>query len=466
MSAGSIILAVLFAAFAVSYGWGMRGCMIGGEKGALVPGALLGLSLSLFCCDSALRELCPFFCAAGALGMSFGGIEPYAQTMSYILHRDREPYAGHFAKGCAGIFLKGMLWFGIAGSILGLLPSALAGNLSVTEAVLLFASLPFVSILGTQIINKPYDKEKKIFPKLYLSTGSREEWGGNLFVLAELLIFAAVKKNLFALGAAGVGLLSGGTGFLGGLLIYDFVIRKHNGKYVFGSLNERGLIDGWKIMEHTFGAVGGGGVTLYFCLNADTLKTLLASADPASLPLGGERDVIGLIAVPAMLLLTAAQYPIRKAPDKKGTAYDEHLFELLERPFWDMFPLAFIFLGSSKAALAAAFFTPAYAMCEKCVVEWFDRYEGRRPVQIAITLWFIASAVFFFVSDGMEPWIFAALYTFCYTAATLVWFFMPERIRERKQSKKSVVEFYRSALTVGGHFLLQCIVITAVCLSK
>ncbi len=106
MSALSVFCAVLFAGFAVSYGWGMRGYIIGGEKGAMLPGALLGFSIAFFC-GKGSAELYPFFCAAGALSMFYGGTEPYAQTMSYILHRDDK---NHFAynnvkHGISGIFL-------------------------------------------------------------------------------------------------------------------------------------------------------------------------------------------------------------------------------------------------------------------------------------------------------------------------------------------------------------------------
>lgn len=167
MTSAAIITGVLFAGFAVSYGWGMRGYTIGGEKGALVPGALLGLSISLFCGNGALRGFFPFFCAAGALGMTFGGIDTYAQTMGFILHREKEPYSGKIQKGCAGIFLKGAVWFGIAACVLAVLPGALGGLYTFRELLILFAAIPAVSFLGTEIFNKPFRPEKGKFPKIF-----------------------------------------------------------------------------------------------------------------------------------------------------------------------------------------------------------------------------------------------------------------------------------------------------------
>lgn len=466
MTTGGILIAVLFAGFAVSYGWGMRGCIIGGEKGALVPGALLGLSIAFFCFDGRFASLYPFFCAAGALGMSFGGIEPYAQTMSFILHRDREPYKGHYAKGIVGIFLKGGLWYGIAGAVLGLLPASLAGEYAVMEIAVLFVTLPVVSLLGTLLINKPYDRENGRFPKIYFSTGSREEWGGNLFVLTELLIFSLVKGNGFAVGALCTGIVSGGAGFVIGLLFYDAVQKKHNGKYLFGSLNEKGYIDGWKIMEHTLGAMGGGGVTLWYCLNADKAAAWLGNVRLSSLAFGGEKNTAGMVIVAAMLLLTALQYPVKLLTAKKGKEPDEHTFELLERPFFASFALVFIFLGSEKAAFSSAFLTVLYMLCEKCAAEWFAKYKGGKPVRIGFAVLFVLGAAYFFTVQSVPAAVLAVLYTFVYTLSSVLYFVMPENIRAQKASGKSFGRFFGSAVTVQGNFLFQCAVVTVIILLK
>ena len=48
MSVLNMIMFITFSVIAVSWGWGMRGTAIGGEKGAMLPGALLGLSFAVF----------------------------------------------------------------------------------------------------------------------------------------------------------------------------------------------------------------------------------------------------------------------------------------------------------------------------------------------------------------------------------------------------------------------------------
>ena len=57
----SVLFAVLFAAFAVSYGWGIRGFIIGGEKGAILPGALMGIAVAFFSGGDKAQEMWMFF---------------------------------------------------------------------------------------------------------------------------------------------------------------------------------------------------------------------------------------------------------------------------------------------------------------------------------------------------------------------------------------------------------------------
>ena len=45
ITATLLILAIIPA---VSYAWGMRGTTIGGEKGAMLPGAMIGLLIAFF----------------------------------------------------------------------------------------------------------------------------------------------------------------------------------------------------------------------------------------------------------------------------------------------------------------------------------------------------------------------------------------------------------------------------------
>ena len=64
-----IIIFVVFSGIAVSYGWGMRGTIIGGEKGAMLPGALIGLFMALFSGSEVLSSSPWILAGAGALTM-------------------------------------------------------------------------------------------------------------------------------------------------------------------------------------------------------------------------------------------------------------------------------------------------------------------------------------------------------------------------------------------------------------
>ena len=75
MEFSTALICVLFTTFAASYAWGMRGAVIGGEKGAILPGAFIGLILAWFA-GGEIRNCFWIPAAAAAMGMSYGGIEP------------------------------------------------------------------------------------------------------------------------------------------------------------------------------------------------------------------------------------------------------------------------------------------------------------------------------------------------------------------------------------------------------
>ena len=454
-------MAVLFAGFAVSYGWGIRGFIIGGEKGALLPGALMGLSVALFAAGDAGKEYYMFFAAAGALSMFYGGTETYAQTMSFLLSRDvKGDYYGQLKKGVIGIFLKGALWFAIPGFVLSMLPSALSGVYKISDIIIMFALFPVVSLIGTKIFNTPYDKEKNIFPKLYFSLNRREEWGSNVMIILVLTVFTVIRGDYISLGAGITGFVTGGFGFLIGLVLYD--IERRHGKKLFGRLWEKNYIDGWKIMEHAFGAFSGGALMLYFMMFRDSFSEKCSAIDLSELPLG-ESSLL-LAAVPFILLfITALQYPVcRIWEKKKGKEPDIHIFELIERPMWSAVPLIFIFLGSASAAACCAFGTLAYALCEKCALEKYEHSEYtailRAPFKLlwpALTVWF------FFNYKDISVIELMLLYTAAYTGACMLYSFMPDRIKAYRKGEKSFSQAFGSGVTVTGHLIVQSIILIA-----
>jgi len=293
-----VILLVL--AVAGSYGWAVRGTTIGKEKGALLPGALLGIFLAWFTGSPVIRENFWIFCAAGALGMAVGGTETYAQTMGFVLSNkeDRSP-----RKGNLGLALKGFLWFGIFGAVLGMAFTAAAGTIyRVWEIAALFATMPFVRALGIRIFNLPFDAKKGVFPKVYLSRNRFEEWGGMLAMLLELAVFLAVKGDSFALILAGCSALGGAVGWVLAInMMRVSMYPKKNGRYIFGSLQTKGMIDNWKIMEYTLGAVGALGAGAGFVLGFPALRPHITAIEAAGklwsplLEIGAERILTWIV---------------------------------------------------------------------------------------------------------------------------------------------------------------------------
>ncbi len=458
MSPLNILLSVLFAGFAVSYGWGIRGFVIGGEKGALLPGALMGIAVSFFAFGEAGSNFWMFFAAAGALTMFYGGTETYAQTMSYLLSRDvAGPYFNQLKKGVIGIFLKGGLWFSIPGFVLALLPSALTGEYKIWEIALLFLSFPVVSFVGTKIFNTPYDKENKKFPKLYFSLDRREEWGSNVMIIAVLTVFSLVKGDFYSLGAGLAGFIVGGFGFLIGLVFYD--IEKRKGKLFFGKLCEKGYIDGWKIMEHTFGAFSGGGLMLYFVLTSSHFSEILKGASLSSLPLGEDKYICAAICL-ALMCLTALQYPLSSYSEKKGKKIDINIFEQIERPLWSAVPLVFIFLGSPSAAAFGTFGTLAFALCEKCSLEWYERSAYKKYLRFPFKLMWLLLPLWFFINISQIS-IFATmlLYTVGYTGACVLYSFGPDRIIAFRKGEKDFRHSFGTGVTVTGHLVIQSVIL-------
>lgn len=461
----AILVSVIFAAFAVSYGWGVRGFVIGGEKGALLPGALMGLSVALFAAGEQGRELWMFFAAAGALSMFYGGTETYAQTMSYLLSRDVEgPYYNQLSKGVIGIFLKGGLWFAIPGFVIAMLPGALSGVYPVWQIILMFALFPFVSFIGTKIFNTPYDRESKKFPKLYFSLDRREEWGSNVMIIAVLMIFAIINKDFFAVGAGVTGFVTGGMGFLLGLIFYDIERRKYGSKQkrVFGKLSENGFIDGWKIMEHAFGAFSGGALMLYFALCSGHLTALCDKIDISSLTLGNDTVVFAVIPL-VLLLISAVQYPICALIEKKtGSEPDNHIFELIERPMWSALPLIFIFLGAPTAAAFGSFGTLAYALCEKCSIEWYEKSVYKTYMRTVFRImWPVLLIWFYFNMNTMSITDAMLLYSAGYAGACALYTFGPDAFIRFRETK-SMAKAYGSGLAVTGHIVIQAVVLVIV----
>ncbi len=404
------IFYAILTAVAVSYGWGMRGCVIGGEKGAMLPGALLGLFLARFSGIPIVEDNAFIFSAVGCLAMGYGGFETYAQTMDMVLSPKSDIY--NPKRGYAGLMLKGANWFGICGALLGMSFSAIFGKVySALEIVIIFALIPSIQVLGIRIFNKPYDRAKGIFPKIYFSRDRREEWGGNLLTLITLLIATAVKGDLFAFLFGITGIVSGAVGWAVSIwLYYITVLPLKNGKFIFGKAQENGYIDNWKIMEFALGFLGGGGLAVYFFLRLDTVKTLAEKG--LSSYFGEEQHIIAWVAF-ALALMLSVQYFIKKLQSSR-------LFELAERAVYFAVILCIVMLGNAETARLTVFLLILWVVTEKIV---FDREDAKLPKLIKCGYVLIFSAAVageILLTESYPLAVTMIMYTFYYIFADVI----------------------------------------------
>ena len=438
---------IITISIAVSYGWGMRGMIIGGERGAVLPGALLGMFLALFSGNEMISQHFYLFAAAGAIGMAYGGFEPYAQTMSFILHHDKPEH--NPKRGYLGLMLKGALWFGICGSVLGMAFSALSGAYYKPLSLIIFIALiPLMQGVGVLLFNKPFNKEKGTFPKLYLSITSREEWGGNLVMLICFIIFALINNDLYSILFSVTGIVSGAIGWTIAIKMYDFQAHPmKNGKYFFGKYQKS--IDGWKIMEYTLGAFTGLCFAIFFFATKDTMladRMHIAEEYGGFVNYMGEKgSLIFAIVSVAMMFLIAVQYidaePIKKIPFR--------FFELTERAILFAVPLIGVMLGNEKMAELVAFFLLVFFAAEKVIFERSENISGVRKLitnsAFAIVT-FAVLALQFFVKIPLVAYI--PVYTFYYMIA--------------ENCTHYLKDYKDSYVVVNGYFLLQSIFLTAV----
>ena len=84
ITATLLILAIIPA---VSYAWGMRGTTIGGEKGAMLPGAMIGLLIAFFSKILIAQEHFYIFAGLGAVSMYLGGSMTYGETLGLSMNQ-------------------------------------------------------------------------------------------------------------------------------------------------------------------------------------------------------------------------------------------------------------------------------------------------------------------------------------------------------------------------------------------
>src|SRR5680860_652649 len=103
---------ILFPALAMMLGWGLRGHIGGGPFGAMIPGAMVALSLGMV-----LRLPASFTAVLlvfGVFGIGLGGEMTYGQTLGFLRNPDTVWW------GLSGTSLKGGVWGLLGGTVLAL----------------------------------------------------------------------------------------------------------------------------------------------------------------------------------------------------------------------------------------------------------------------------------------------------------------------------------------------------------
>ena len=415
-----IILCIVFTTLVASYGWGMRGAVIGGEKGAMLPGAFIALVLAWFS-GGAIRENFVIVAAAGLMGMTFGGIEPYGETIGMILHRNMPDYKPF--KGYTGLALKGALWFSIGGGFIAFSISAMSGMIYSAVDIIVFCLLiPLIQQIGFRIFNSPYNKSTGVRPMIYFSLNRREEWGSNLALLLAMLIMAVIKTDYLMLTIASCGFVFGAVGWVVAMKCYEYsTFPMKNGAFLFTRLYRKGVFDGWKLMEFILGAFGGFGISLGFCIEYNVIinyNNSIAENGRFS-PLGSYDNI--MFVVSALLVLGILSINIYQfVCERQNKKLNFFVFDQIERPLYNVIPMLFVLLGSSAVSRIMTVFMLIFVCVIKCV---FDRFAKAKYIMVFQALLLAVCGVVFagdILLGGYKPIVIVFAGTVPYLVAELI----------------------------------------------
>ena len=243
---------IIFPAVTMLLGWGLRGHIGGGPFGAMIPGAMVALSLSMLL--KLPSNLAAIIVVFGVVGIGLGGEMTYGQTLSFLRYPETMWW------GVLATTVKGSVWGVLGASVLslGFIYNRLGKKIIVTAFLLLM----FGMLMGFMLINQPMI--------IYFSDAANprpESWGalllGAIFLLAYLKYKLAKDDFKIISRFAIFGLIGGGLGFgLGGFW------------FVIGSALPEEVVfkSWWKAMEFTFGFLLGASLGYATWLSRKELK--------------------------------------------------------------------------------------------------------------------------------------------------------------------------------------------------
>ena len=410
---------IIFACIAVSYGWGMRGTIIGGEKGAMLPGAFMGLLIAVFSGSEVLSSSPWILAGAGALCMYCGGCMTYGETLGLSMNEADSPT---LKKGLIALFIKGGIWFGIFGGLISMFISAIAGFYKLWQIILFFCLIPVSAVVFYLIFNHPHDVKNNRFPKIYFSVKRKECWGGLLGILIEIIIFSSVTADLSALAMTLGSFITGAAGWV--IAQYMQVRAKHpfrNGKRLFERLHRKNAVESWKLMECTLGAIGGIGCAVTFILSKPLFSEKLTSIDKNGFHTYIQnKDITFLIAViyAVILLIDSIQYLVKT---KENGLYKKYrkIADYTEFALYSTVPLLLCMLGAHHVSALVAFPVLLLVLVQE-LAEKRNKTGKKHPIRnLPDILIFVLTAVIVLISDRafdtMSTMIlYSAVYEICF----------------------------------------------------
>lgn len=493
METSTAILFIVLSTISISYAWGMRGTTIGGEKGAMLPGAVMGLLIAFFSGSEILRDNFFMLSAVGSMSMYFGGSMTYGETLGISMNT--KP-AENYKKGLIALFIKGFIWFGIFGSFIGIFITASTGEYySIKDIILIFALMPVFALTGYFLLNKPLNVKKGKFPKIYFSKTRQECWGGLLGILVLLTLFMWLRSDIFSillmLGSA----LSGAIGWV---IAQAFqVFSKYpmkNGKYFFKNLQKRNMLECWKIMEFTLGAIGGLGVSITIVLLSgrfSDIEAIIAEKGALWSPISNIEmpllfiwlvliaiDMLQFLFIPYISRnelqvankskkLSKTEYErqlkkVEKAENSKSIKNYKILVEFFERPLYSAFPLALVLLGGKQIALLASFFIVYLVMVQELTFNQYKLFKHKQIIRVVLYSFGILVVVVQLVFSKAPGMLLSMLmYTVFYEITTLM-YLIPRKAKKINQNNLSYFDLikkkYAGVYSVHS-YMIACIIV-------
>lgn len=456
MAVTSAVLLILAIIPATSYGWGMRGTTIGGERGAMLPGALIGFLLAYFSDILIIKENFYIFSALGAIGMHFGGSMTYGETLG--LSMDGYPPTDK-KKGLIGVFVKGFLWFGVFGGYFSTGFNAVCGLYSVKELILIFILLSAAGIIFYFLFNLPHKPKENIFPKIYFSKTRRESWGALLGMLIIFIGVAAVKKEMFSLLFPLICASFGGVGWVIGQLlqIYSKHIAPKSTSKISKLFDSTKHAESWKIMECILGSFGGLGAAVGFILLYDYVELTSVNLEKnGGLVTAFPTLNAVLFAVWIVLLIAFIfQHFIKNSKVEK-------VFDFAVQIIYAGLPFILICLGSDKTAQILSATVLLILVLQKIAFETPIKKKIELPLKITLAVLAVSVLCIQLIKHKtLSPVFVLMLYTLVYEVLTWVKFIL-RNITENSQNVFRAVKTLitdKGLMSVHIYFVL-CIILT------